>query len=280
MIQAGAFFAVPLFLSVVLGLNALQTGVRLVPLSIALLVTAVGVPKVWPKANPRRVVRIGLLLLIVGIGFLVAGMDPGADAAVLNIPMVLMGLGLGALASQLGAVTVSAVSQKETAEVGGLQNTATNLGASMGTALIGSVLIATLSSVALAGVASSPEISDAVKTQISTDLVGGVPFISDAQLTTALESAGVSQSDADAISEINATARLEALQVAFALVGMVAIGALFLTVRIPTVPPGGGGGADSGAGPTPESAGETPESADPTPESEADPRRGAVPPAD
>ncbi len=157
MIQAGAFFAVPLFLSVVLGLNALQTGVRLVPLSIALLITAIGIPKVWPRANPRRVVRIGLLLMIVGIGFLVAGMDPDADAAVLNIPMVLMGLGLGALASQLGAVTVSAVSQKETAEVGGLQNTATNLGASMGTALIGSVLIATLSSVALAGVADSPE---------------------------------------------------------------------------------------------------------------------------
>jgi prepilin signal peptidase PulO-like enzyme (type II secretory pathway) len=280
MIQAGAFFAVPLFLSVVLGLNALQTGVRLVPLSIALLITAIGIPKLWPKANPRQVVRIGLLLLIVGIGFLVAGMDPDADAAVLNIPMVLMGLGLGALASQLGAVTVSAVSQKETAEVGGLQNTATNLGASMGTALIGSVLIATLSSVALAGIADSPTVSDAVKTQVSTELVGGVPFISDAQLTTALETAGVSQSDADAISEINANARLEALQVAFALVGLVAIGALFLTTRIPTVPPGGGtgSGAESGADPGPPSGPAT--AADPTAGSAVDPTHGAAPPAD
>ncbi len=156
MIQAGAFFAVPLFLSVVLGLNAMQTGVRLVPLSIALLISAIGIPKVWPRANPRMVVRIGLFLTLLGIGFLVAGMDPDADAAVITIPMLLMGLGLGALASQLGAVTVSAVSQKETAEVGGLQNTATNLGASLGTALIGSVLIATLSSVALTGVADSP----------------------------------------------------------------------------------------------------------------------------
>ncbi len=238
MIQAGAFFAVPLFLSVVLGLTALETGVRLVPLSIALLITAIGVPKLWPRANPQRVVRVGLLLMIVGIGFLVAGMDPGADAAVLTIPLILMGLGLGALASQLGAVTVSAVSQKETAEVGGLQNTATNLGASMGTALIGSVLIATLSSVALAGVAESPTVSDSVKSQISTELVGGVPFVSDAQLTAGLEAAGVSQPEIDEITEINANARLEALQIAFALVGLVAIGALFLTGRIPTEPPG------------------------------------------
>ena len=253
MIQAGAFFAVPLFLSIVLGLNALQTGVRLVPLSIALLVTAIGIPKVWPKANPRRVVRLGLLVLIVGIGFLVAGMDPGADAAVLNIPMVLMGLGLGALASQLGAVTVSAVSDKETAEVGGLQNTATNLGASMGTALIGSVLIATLSTAALTGVADSPAVSESVKAQISTELVGGVPFISDEQLMTALDNAGVSQADADAIAEINAAARLEALQVAFALVGLVAIGALFVTARIPTKPPGSSveAGADPPSGTPP-----------------------------
>jgi hypothetical protein len=217
-----------------------------------LLLTAIGIPKVWPKANPRRVVRIGLLVLIVGIGFLVAGMDPDADASVMTVPMVLMGLGLGALASQLGAVTVSAVSESETAEVGGLQNTATNLGASMGTALIGSVLIATLSTAALTGIADSPQVSEAVKTQVSTELVGGVPFISDDQLAVALTDAGVSQSDIDAITAINAQARLEALQVAFALVGFVAIGALFITPRIPTVPPGSE--VVAGAGPDPESA--------------------------
>jgi len=69
-------------------------------------------------------------------------------------------------------------------------------------------------------------------------LVGGVPFISDAQLDAALQDAGVSQADADAISEVNATARLEALQVAFALAALITIGALFGTGRIPTVPPG------------------------------------------
>jgi hypothetical protein len=34
MVQAGVFFAGPLFLSIVLGLDPLQTGIRLVPLSI------------------------------------------------------------------------------------------------------------------------------------------------------------------------------------------------------------------------------------------------------
>ena len=256
MIQAGVFFAIPLFLSVVLGLTALETGVRLVPLSIALLVAAVGIPKVWPRANPRRVVRIGLLCMIVGIGFLVAGMHPTADAAVVTIPMLLMGLGLGALASQLGAITVSAVSEDQAAEVGGLQNTATNLGASMGTALIGSVLIATLSTAALTGIAGSATIEDSVKSQLTTELASGVPFISDAQVESALTAAGVSPADADEIAQINAAARLQALQVAFAAAGLVAIVALFLTGRVPVVPPGS-------KDPTAGEAGDTDETADP-----------------
>lgn len=67
-------------------------------------------------------------------------MDPGADARIVAIHMLLMGLGLGALSSQLGAITVSAVPDSQFAEVGGLQNTATNLGASLGVGgLTGSV---------------------------------------------------------------------------------------------------------------------------------------------
>ena len=58
------------------------------------------------------------------------------------MPMLLIGLGIGALASQLGAVTVSAVPDDQSPEVGGVQNTMTNLGASLGTALAGSIMIA------------------------------------------------------------------------------------------------------------------------------------------
>ena len=166
-IQAGVFFAVPLFLTVVLGLTALQTGLRLFPLSVALLVAAAGIPKVAPRANPRRVVRFGLTSMIVGILILVAGLDPGANAGIVAVPMLLMGAGLGALASQLGAVTVSALPDSQGAEVGGLQNTATNFGASLGTALIGSVLIATLGATAMSGIQTNPLIPASVKTEVS-----------------------------------------------------------------------------------------------------------------
>src|SRR3954454_460381 len=55
-VQSGMFFVVPLFLSVALGLSSIATGVRLLPLSVALLITEVGIPRLRPNANPRRVV--------------------------------------------------------------------------------------------------------------------------------------------------------------------------------------------------------------------------------
>lgn len=232
-VQAGVFFTVPLFLSVVLELSALDTGLRLIPLSVALLLAAAGIPKVWPRANPRRVVRLGLVSMIVGILFLVAGIDPGANAGIVAVPMLLMGLGLGALASQLGAVTVSAVPDSQSAEVGGLQNTATNLGASLGTALIGSMLIATLSTSIIAGVQANPDVPAAAKEQATTQLAGGVPFISDTQLVAVLEDNSVPESTAEQIIDINSDARLDALRVAFTVAALLGILALFFTGLVP-----------------------------------------------
>lgn len=233
LIQAAVFFVVPLFLSVVLELSALETGIRIFPLSVALILAAAGIPKVWPRANPRRVVRLGLAMMIVGILILVAGMDPGAHAGIVAVPMVLMGLGLGSLASQLGAITVSSVPDVQSAEVGGLQNTATNLGAALGTALIGSVLIATLSTSVLAGIKDNPQVPASVQEQANVQLAGGVPFLSDTQLRRALDKTGIDEQTANAITSVNTESRLKALRTALALTALLAIAALFVTGRIP-----------------------------------------------
>ncbi len=238
LLQAGTFFIVPLFLTVVLGLNALETGVRLVPLSLALLVAAAGVPKIWPNASPRRLVRIGMLLLLAGIIVLIGGIDLGADAAVVAIPMLLIGLGIGTLASQLGSVTVSAVPDSQSSEVGGLQNTATNLGASLGTALAGSVLIAALSTSFLTGLDESEQIPDSINQTAQTQLVGGIPFLSDAQLSTELAAAGIDAETADEIVAQNAQARVKGLDAALAILALIAAAGLFVTHRIPDRQPG------------------------------------------
>src|SRR6187397_3128930 len=115
--------------------------------------------------------------------------------------MLLAGLGIGALASQLGAVTVSSVPDERTGEIGGLQNTVTNLGASIGTALAGAVLISALTTSFLTGVAENPDVPASVTESAQVELAAGIPFVSDKDLEIALTSAGVDQATADAIVE-------------------------------------------------------------------------------
>ena len=235
--QAGMFFAVPLFLSVVLGLSAIATGVRLLPLSATLLLAAVGVPRLFPRASPRRVVRIGFLLLFLGMVVMIAGLEAGAGANIVTWPMLLAGLGIGALASQLGAVTVSAVPDEQSGEVGGIQNTVTNLGASIGTALAGAVLISVLTTSFLTGVQANAAIPAHLSSQAQVELSSGVPFVSDADLGTALAKQGITGDTAAAIVNENEKARLTALRAALAVLAGLTLVALFFTRRLPTVQP-------------------------------------------
>ena len=239
LVQAGLFFTIPLFLSVALGLSAIETGVRLMPLSITLLLAAVGIPKLWPDASPRRVTRFGFLMLFAGLVVLVLALEAGAGAEIVTGPLLLAGLGIGSLASQLGSVTVSAVPDEQSGEVGGIQNTFTNLGASIGTALAGAVLISALTASFLTGLADNPDVPESVTQQAQVELASGIPFVSDAQLEQALtDDTDLSTSEVDAIVDTNADARIEGLRAALAVLALIALVGLLFLQGIPTRQPG------------------------------------------
>jgi MFS family permease len=239
-LQGGLFFAVPLFLSIALGLSAIETGVRLLPLSFTLILGAAGIPKLFPDVSPRRVVRLGFLAMFAGLAVMVAALDAGAGPEIVTWPMLLAGLGIGSLASQLGSVTVSSVPDEQSGEVGGLQNTITNLGISVGTALTGAIVIAALSSSFLSGVEENPAVPAPVKAQASTELSGGIPFLSDEELETALDEARVPRRATEAIVEENETARLDGLRTALSVLALLALVGLFFTGRIPSRQPAAG----------------------------------------
>ncbi len=157
------------------GMSAVATGVRLLPLSLMLLLFAVGVPKLLPDVSPRRVIRLGFIALFGGLVLLVALLDYGAGAEIVTWPLLLAGAGIGSIASQLGSVTVSAVPDEQSGEVGGLQNTGTQLGASIGTALAGAVLISALTASFLTGIANNPAVPDRVVAKAADEPRRGVP---------------------------------------------------------------------------------------------------------
>ena len=196
LVQAGFFFVVPLFLSVALGLSAIETGVRLLPLSVTLLAAAIGIPKLLPDVSPRLVVRVGLLSLLAGTVVLLGALDADAGAEIVFVPMLLVGLGIGALASQLGAVTVSAVPDDESPEVGGRpeHDDEPRRLAGHGAGRLAADRDADVG-VPRRTSSRAQAIPASAKEQAQVELAGGVPFVSDADLEAALDEAGANLGD-------------------------------------------------------------------------------------
>ena len=71
-VMMGVFFVIPLYLSVALGLSAIDTGLRITPLSVTMLLAAAGVPRFFPHASPRRVVGLGFVAVLAGILVLIS----------------------------------------------------------------------------------------------------------------------------------------------------------------------------------------------------------------
>jgi hypothetical protein len=199
---------------------------------------ATGIILLTLAAGQRRVVRQGFMSLFAGLVVLVALLDIGVGPEIVTWPLLLAGAGLGAMASQLGSVTVSAVSDEQSGEVGGLQNTGSQLGASIGTALAGALLISALTASFLTGIQDNPDVPNRVTSKAETELASGAPFISDDDLAAALSDAHVPPRTADAVVETNEQSRIDGLRVAVSLLALLALVALLFTGGIPTVQPG------------------------------------------
>jgi hypothetical protein len=115
-----------------------------------------------------------------------------------------------------------------------LQNTVTNLGASIGTALAGAVLISALTGSFIAGIQDNPGIPEEVKSNAQVELGNGIPFISDTDLRTALEDAGVPAATAEAIVAENEQSRLDGLRASLSVLAIFAILAFVFATGIPT----------------------------------------------
>lgn len=238
LILLGLFFTIPLYLQVVQGFDAFETGLRLLPVSITMLLASLGAAPLGRLAGPRRVVRAALATLIAAVVWLLATIDPVIDDAQFAWAMALLGLGMGLLASQLGNVVQSSVGETERSEVGGLQFTAQNLGSALGTALIGSMLVGALAHAFTAQVEDDPRLSEQTKQQTGVALEAGITFVPTEQVRSAAERAGLPPSEVDAVTESYASAQLDGLKAAILAAGGVTLASFLVTSRLPTRPAG------------------------------------------
>jgi predicted MFS family arabinose efflux permease len=231
-IQA-TFFVLPLYLQTVLGFDALQTGKTILPMSAALFVFALGGSAVTNRFSPKAIVQRGLAGLLVGEVVLLYFLGPDLRTWGFGIGMALIGAGLGLLASQVGNVIMSSVDPARGGEAGGLQGTALNLGASLGVALVGSIVIALLASNFTASIAANPNLPDSVKQQVAATAAKSANFVSTAQVEDAAAKAGLpAEQTAQIVSDYSA-AQLAALRAGLAFLALFSLVALAWVRRLP-----------------------------------------------
>jgi EmrB/QacA subfamily drug resistance transporter len=234
--MGGTFFALPLYLQIVLGKDPIETGIHMLPLSIAVFFFSLGASRLSSRVAPRRIIRVGIVAIVVGALLLLATVESTLNTVEFEIAMAILGVGLGLMASQIGNVNLSSVSPSETSEAGGLQGTAQNLGSALGTALIGSILLTSLTGVFNSNVAANPDVPKKVREGVAQQTSGGLAFVPASRAEDELRQQGLPNDEVEPLTDAYSEAEVTALKTALGGVAIIGLAGLLVTRRLPSEP--------------------------------------------
>src|SRR5262249_15054634 len=140
----GLMIALPIYLQMVLEYNALEAGLSLAPLSLRMFAIALLAAKRAGRRRASRVVRLGVLLVAVRVVVLVPILPRASSGWYLVVPLMIAGVGLGLLVSQLNNYTLSPIPEERVSEAAGVNSAAGSFGLSFGLAFAGAIMLATL----------------------------------------------------------------------------------------------------------------------------------------
>ena len=139
--MGGALFAVSLFLQSVLELNAFNTGLTTLPLTMGLLIFAVLAPSLTGKMKHKTIMAIGCIMSIAGCMLLSYQFRLDTSTLDLIPGLFVMGAGLGFLMALCTDISLVNISKESQNNASGVNTTSQTLGESLGTAIIGIILI-------------------------------------------------------------------------------------------------------------------------------------------
>ena len=135
----GAIYYATQFLQFVLGYDALETGIRLLPLAGAVFLGAAITGRLTPKLGMKPMVTSGMVIGTVGV-FLLTQVDKSSTYTDFLPTMLLLGFAIGLSVSPATDTIMGSFPESELGVGGGANDTALELGGSLGIAILGSLL--------------------------------------------------------------------------------------------------------------------------------------------
>jgi MFS family permease len=232
----GLFFILPLYLQIVLGKDPLETGVAVLPLSLAVFFVAMGASRLSTRVAPRLLVQLGLVAVSAGSALLLTAIAPTLDSLRFGMSVLVIGVGLGLIASQVTNINLASAGPAKTSEVGALQGTAQNLGSALGTALIGSLLLGFLTTTFDHRVESNTALPARARDGVAARTEHGLAFIPAPVAASALRKKGVPAPVVNQLEADYAKSQVDALKIAVGGVAVFALLGCAVTRRLPARP--------------------------------------------
>ncbi len=208
----GLMIALPIYLQMVFEYSAMGAGLTIAPLSLGMFATALVAGKRAGRRRPASLIQAGFGLLAIGTAVLIPIIPRAHNGWPLLLPLLVAGIGLGLLVSQLNNYTLSPIEEERVSEAAGVNSAGGSFGLSFGLAFAGAIMLMTLSWSFGNQAANSDVLSQRQQEQVAHVLRHDAQVISDTQLQELLK--GKPPAVQDEIVDINTEARHVALQVA------------------------------------------------------------------
>ncbi|HQZ47074.1 MAG TPA: MFS transporter, partial [Microbacteriaceae bacterium] len=229
-VGTAANFLIPLYMQVVQGLTGIQTSFSIIPYTLSIFLASTFVAVLYNRFAPRVLATAGFIVVAGALALIAFTIRGEWGQLFIVIGLVLLGLGQGAIVALVFNTLLSSAPKALAGDVGAWRGLVHNLAGSVGIAVASAFAVGMLASMVATAATEHPEISPQLISEVNLD---NTNFLTNEQLKQTLEGTSATPSEVAAAVELNAEARLRALQISLLGLGALALLAIVPATRMP-----------------------------------------------
>ncbi|MEG0129224.1 MFS transporter [Clostridium sp.] len=220
----GSAFLIITYMQLAVGMSAVSTGLAMAAMAFPMILGSLGIPKYLPDASPKNICRTGIVVAAVSTIPMAMSLQVDGVNFLMYVGLALFGAGQGLVASQSANVIAMAVSNRDAQQSSGIQTATRNVGQAIGVAILGVVMLFSLTGNIQGKVQENTEISTSAKNFIMEQK--SIAFVSNAQFEGLMKDKVESPAELEKLVAINAETRMDSTKLGIYVMG--ALIAVFL----------------------------------------------------
>lgn len=213
----GSFFLVITYLQLVAGFSAIMTGVAMSAMAVPMIFFSMGIPKLRPNASPKKVCRLGIVMVALSTVPMALSLRPDGVSWLMYFGLFFFGAGQGFVASQSSNIIAGAVNARDAQQSSGIQTATRNMGQAIGVAILGVVMLFSVTGTFKDAALGSSDLSPTAKAAISQQ--ASIGFMPDAAFSKYIADKTATPTDEAALVAINRSTRQNSTQLGLYVLG-------------------------------------------------------------